>query len=154
MFKFVSTGLLAISFSMNSHANSTTCQVIEKECEHAVALGNALAPYVGRAWDAGSATYWKAHAYLKGQIPSQIATLTNSTISEADFREYATHAGLALSAYVVAAATFAAASVPLSLVKLPFRNRATMFVTGVVAKTIYDAFNVPAQTTPAKTTRE
>jgi hypothetical protein len=139
MNKLVALAMLATLSTTPSLATSDACKRLEEECQNAVSLSNSMTSYLSMIWKTASSTYWKTHGFIKGKIPNEMADFASPTISEDAFRNYATHFLLSASGYAIVQGTLAFLSVPFSIATLPVRNRVTMFVTGWVAKSLYDA---------------
>lgn len=139
MNNLVAIAILATLSTTPSFASSLDCEALKEQCENAAKLKNAATPYVSMIWKGAQATYWKTHGHVKGLIPTDIVAMANPVINEAAFRNYATHLVLSLCGYGLAQGVLAFLSVPFSIATLPFRNWATGLVTGVVAKSLYDA---------------
>lgn len=127
------------AYSIPSVASNDTCAAVAKECENAVALAKALSPYMELAKHGAAKAYTIAHAGIDNCISDTWVNIAaNPYLSNEWMKSIAIHGVMGASVALVSMMVTNALAVPLFFVKLPFRNRVTMFASGIAAKACYD----------------
>ncbi len=139
----LSFGLILSTVSFNSLAASEVCRKMEKQCEQALKLKDALVPQLSKVAQGARAAYTTGYNMVSPLIPAAVYTNTRTLMSPENVKFWVTNAVLAGVAFTAVKVLQAVTAIPMFLVKLPFRNRVTMFCTGVVAKIVYDAYTTP-----------